>query len=384
MENFTDPSLMSLPHPVRVDVAAGYPVDTALFEHVGIMATLRPYLTDEHATTEWIVNHVPGMHELAVAHFGVLAGGNMGSFMLTVTRARLRAHGDPILQVTPALQAMLAETDLAGGLPARFFRSPYPLVFVEFARPNPLRVPNRLSGLHECEGAYIGTYQLAPHHEVHAFKGRGQALGLDPAKPTRAVEIVIIGSPVGKQHVLDDASQDLVLLIQDEDECLSAVLDRHIAFFNSPMAYSHPGLAPIDPNEVAMVKPVVAELAKVLLYLNLSETEQRRVGERDELEQRLRGLGQKKAARIKRRLATAYNRILIGPSALPHTAAVIPAEHASGDTVRSLRPHWRRGHFRHIRHGEGLADSRLGWIRPVLVNAAEAFGPVRVKPYVMR
>ena len=84
MENFTDPSLMSLPHPVRVDVAAGYPVDTALFEHVGIMATLRPYLTDEHATTEWIVNHVPGMHELAMAHFGVLAGGNMGSFMLTV------------------------------------------------------------------------------------------------------------------------------------------------------------------------------------------------------------------------------------------------------------------------------------------------------------
>ena len=53
-------------------------------------------------------------------------------------------------------------------------------------------------------------------------------------------------------------------------------------------------------------------------------------------------------------------------------------------THGTVRPHWRRGHFRCIRFGEGLAESRLGWIRPVLVNAAEAFGPVAAKGYEVR
>jgi hypothetical protein len=49
-----------------------------------------------------------------------------------------------------------------------------------------------------------------------------------------------------------------------------------------------------------------------------------------------------------------------------------------------LRPHWRRGHFRRIRYGEGLSESRLGWIRPVLVNAADALGSVKAKTYAVR
>ncbi len=50
----------------------------------------------------------------------------------------------------------------------------------------------------------------------------------------------------------------------------------------------------------------------------------------------------------------------------------------------SLRPHWRRGHFRRIRFGEQLSESRLGWIRPVLVKANEAFASVKAKPYRLR
>lgn len=49
-----------------------------------------------------------------------------------------------------------------------------------------------------------------------------------------------------------------------------------------------------------------------------------------------------------------------------------------------LRPHWRRRHFRRIRFGECLSESRLGWIKPVLVNAADTFAPVKTKPYAVR
>ena len=377
MERLNDPSLMPLPHPVRFDAASGTQPDTGLYEHYGIMGTLRPYLTDATASTEWIINHCPGMLDLAMAHFGVMAGQDMGSFILTLTRSRLRAHGDPIIQVTPALQSMLAETDLAEDLPVSLLRGSAPLAFVEFARPNPLRVPNRFTGLHECEGVYIGDYRLPPfYHEILGQSDRVRALGLDTTKPIRAIEIMIIGSPMGKAHALDDASQDLLLLIQDEDESLSAVLDRHIRYYNAPEAYSHPGLTPFSPDEVAMTRPVIFELAKILLYLTLPEAERLEIPERSDLEQRLKKFG-KLTAKRRERLASAYDRILIGPRTLPETDAG-----NADENHRRPRPHWRRGHLRRIRYGEGLAESRLGWIRPVLVNATEAFRAVNGKPSV--
>lgn len=379
-----DSSLMSLIHPVRLDAALNETLDTLMFERFGVMAALRPYLTDEAATTEWIINNVPGMYEIAKAHFGIIGGANMGSFILTVTRTRLRAHGDPILEVTSALQAMLVETDLAAELPATMLRSPYPLAYFAFARPNPLRVTNRTSGLHECEGAYIGTYELPAHHEVLSIPTRNRALNLDPAKPVRVVEVVITGSPRGKSNALDDASQDVVLLIQDEDECLRTVLDRHIAWFNQTGAYGHPSMAPMDPNEVAMTRPVVEQLAKVLLYLHLSDAEKTRVTERSDLEQKLRNLGPKKAARFKRRMSGTYDRIMIGPATFPDPETLGTGTGSSGDGQHSVKAHWRRGHFRTIRYGEKLGKSRLGWIKPVLVNAGQAFGSVKTKGYVVR
>jgi len=383
MERIDDPALMPLPHPVRIDAVIGKALDTAMFENLGIMPALKPYLTDEQATTEWIINNVPGMYAIAEAHFGIIGGANMGSFILTVVRARLRAHGDPILQVTPALQAMLAETDLASELPATLLRGPYPLAYIEFARPNPLRVTNRTSGLHECEGAYIGTYELPAHHDALSIPARNRTLKLDPNKPVRVVELVITGSPVGKENALDDASQDLVLLIQDDEECLRAVLDRHIAWYNNPAAYGHPGLAPMDPAEVAMTRPAVETLAKVLLYLHLSDAEKARVTERSDLEEKVRGLGPKKAARFRRRMTGAYDRIVIGPAGLPESEK--PASGGGyGEPQHSVKAHWRRGHFRTIRYGEKLSKSRLGWIKPVLVNAGQAFGAVQTKGYVVK
>ena len=118
----------------------------------------------------------------------------------------------------------------------------------------------------------------------------------------------------------------------------------------------------------------------MLLYLNLPEAEQRLLPERSDLERRLRQLGPKKAARFKRRLGRAYDRILIGPAHYPAAPAEVPSLPAGAEPHHSLRPHWRRGHFRRIRYGEQLSEHRLVWIRPVLVNAAEAFAPVKAKP----
>ena len=383
MNRLTAPDILALPHPVRVDAAVGEAIETRLLQQLGLFATAQPHLRDSHATTEWILNRVPGMRDAALASMGAPGSYNIGTFMLLLARARLRAHGDPILEVSAPLQALLAETDLGEGLPARFFRCPYPVAYIAFARPCPLRISNRASGLHEVEGAYIGSYLVPPQDPLHESTVRATALGLDPDRPTRVVEITITGSPIGKRDALDDASQDFALFIQDEDACLGTLLARHNAYYRSPAARDTPGFEAPQPQEVALSTQVIEALAKVLLYLNLPEAEQRLLPERSDLERRLRQLGPKKAARFKRRLGRAYDRILIGPAHDPAAPAEVPSLPAGAEPHHSLRPHWRRGHFRRIRYGEQLSEHRLGWIRPVLVNAADAFAPLKAKPHLL-
>lgn len=198
-------------------------------------------------------------------------------------------------------------------------------------------------------------------------------------QPTRAIEIVLTGSPMGKKDALDDASQDLLLLVQNENEDLASVLERHIAFYNTPAAYSQPGMAPLDPQEAGMMKPAIGELAKVLLYLNLADAERTPLLARTQLLNRLRPFGKLTASR-RERLALVYDRTLMGPLQMSDAAPV----DAGDDAARPVRPHWRRGHFRRIRYGEGHSEVRIGWVRPALVNAAEAFktstGPVASPP----
>lgn len=41
----------------------------------------------------------------------------------------------------------------------------------------------------------------------------------------------------------------------------------------------------------------------------------------------------------------------------------------------SLRTHWRRGHWRHQRHGEGLSQRKRIWIKPVMVGSDQLVDP---------
>ncbi len=374
-----DSGLFDLPHPVRADAAFGRPMEEALFG-AEFWTALKPWLGDETVPTEWILNHGPGVYELARDSSNFPGTVNLGLLSLVLARARLRAHGDPVLQVHPALHEQLLETDLGAKLPVEFFRLPYTEAFIEFGRPSGLSIFNPASGEHEVEDAYVGSYEVAPHSFIFEKDDRRQHLGLDPRKPTRIIEIVLTGPPRGKANALDDASQNVALFLQADDADLETAIERHFAFYRFPSAGSLPGFVPPDERERASFEKAVHQLAKVMLYLNLPEAEQARRPDRSELLQRLRGLGPKKAARLQRKLSRAYDRIVIGGRREAEGSAGVSADSDHG----SVRPHWRRGHFRRIRFGEGLAESRLGWIRPVLVNAAEAFAPVGVKGYEVR
>jgi hypothetical protein len=230
------------------------------------------------------------------------------------------------------------------------------------------------------EGAYVAQYTVAPGSFIFEKTERRKYLSLDPGKPTTILEIVVTGSPRGKANALDDASQNVTLFLQDGDMDLATAIERHFAFYRRPDSEMHPGFVPVSDQERLAFERTVYQLAKIVLYLNLPEAETHRQPERTELLQQIRRLGPKKAARLQRKLPGKYDRIIIGG----RREVEAPARAVSSSEVGAIRPHWRRGHFRRIRFGEGLAQSRLGWIRPVLVNAAAAFQPVPVKGYEIR
>ncbi|MDO9141158.1 MAG: hypothetical protein U1E09_00315 [Methylococcales bacterium] len=372
-----DKALMSLPHPIRFEIAINGTVEKVIFESMGIMDAMKPYLTDQHAPTESIINTVPIIKKTAISYLE-LSGGNLGSFLLMMARARLRAHGDAFFQITPALQTLLDETDLGKDLPSHFFRPPYAFIYLEFAQPNPFYVLNKTSGEHLFEGAYIASYELPAHHNIFNIPERNRYLQLDPSKPIRLLELVLTGSPIGKENALDDASQDLILFIQNEDECLQELLDRHITFFKSPNAYCHRGMAAFNANEADSFKAIIYAIAKALLYLNLPESRQEKNNERTELENRIALLGNKKASKLSRKLEKTYDKIIVGPSSFQDT------DEKSVIKVGAIKTHWRRGHFRRIRIGEGRTEVKIGWIQPSLVNANNLTEGASHKNYSVR
>jgi hypothetical protein len=373
---------MRLPHPVRLDAVSRSPFERGMFENAGVWQEIEPLLGDDTVTTEWLLNCTPAMQRLAERSFGTVSTGNHGLIVLMLARARLRARGDPLLQVSPALHQQLSQTDLGERLPVAHFIPPFPLVYVEFARPSGFEVHNPLSGWHEVEGVYVGSYVLPAAHLLHTHTRRSRELGLDPARPTRVIELAVTGSPLGKRNALDDFSQNMTLLVQDEEETLPAMLGRHLACYAGGWLRSRPDYRPPGAEEVEAWRRVLDHLAKVLLYLNLPDAQRTPVAERRALAARLAQLGPKKAARLGRKLPYAYDRILIGPT----TPALADGGPPDGDApVQQLRPHWRRGHFRRIQHGAGRTESRLGWIRPVLVNASRVTGTAPTpKAYTLR
>jgi hypothetical protein len=109
-------------------------------------------------------------------------------------------------------------------------------------------------------------------------------------------------------------------------------------------------------------------VAKVSLYMGLKEARVVRDDAYTTAQERLRRLGGKKQARLVRRGARLYDRIVVGPDRLP---ADLDAGLGEGHAVS---PHWRRGHFRMQTHGPQHSLRKLIFVAPVLVAAERLAG----------
>lgn len=82
---------------------------------------------------------------------------------------------------------------------------------------------------------------------------------------------------------------------------------------------------------------------------------------------RAKGLGERKRAKLLKRMESLYDAIVVGPETLPAPAT-------SSGAGSGVAPHWRRGHFRMQPHGPGSQERKLIFVAPVLIHAEQLQG----------
>lgn len=381
-----DPELMRLPHPARWRWASQDRMMETLIPQVAWTDLLRliedATLTNAELSTQWLESHPDALwfHGDVNTGDGFIRRGALDTTMTPLLH-HLRQGRD--FQIDDRLLAGLRLTDIGREAPTSWFRLPYSDVFIEFGakRDLPLSVHHRASGAHRLEGVYIHEAQSDRAWDAHPDIVR--KLGLDLSRPRRVLNFLFIGSPLEHNGVLDDASLTFALILQETQESrplmevLEEQLNAYIELAQKNAAQGNSSFDVIEHNDIVLAMDL---LAKCVLYLNTNSVRLELREERKALEDRLSKVKSgKKRAKLERRVARAYDHVLVTADWGADTAST-KGERARGP----VRAHWRRGHFRHQRYGPGRKKTRLTWIQPVLVNPGTLPGPPTAKPYKVK
>ena len=231
----------------------------------------------------------------------------------------VRPHA--VIEVTPALQTWLAQTDIGEDVPASLFRLPVPAVFLRFGPEMTKAVdPTLWSSLDRpctTTGIYIFETYVGERRDIVFL-----AVGTAPGNP-------------------QDLPYALQLCFTDErDSLIDHVLN-----------VTHVGASATI--SVAMVQMC----AKVLLYLQTPGAIRTEELRQNETAAWPSGAGGKMTSKLERRLTGRYNMIIVGPTQMTHCGP--------GEVV----PHWRRGHLRMQAHGPQFSLRKLIFIAPALIRA---------------
>jgi hypothetical protein len=259
----------------------------------------------------------------------------------------------PIMSVSEGLKQMLIDTKIKDEVPAKFFAPPFKSVYIEFdAAANRHMSKNlvTLGGVSVlCEGCYVQESRY--EKPLKMSRAATDSLEIDPNKPVRIIEIGFTASPFNSLKSVEDTmgmpvASDSIdfcsIYIQDEDESINDVLDRHFNHFRNTVLLEQK-LSENDRRHFeSLFKENFSTLAKILFYLHLEKREQVTVNEASLLEERLKGIGEKKQDKLKRQLQRKYDHIVIGPSHYTPIAERI----ATGTYPPGTKaPHYRRGTF---------------------------------------
>lgn len=376
-----------LSHPVR-NLAVGLTPIHAMFNNLPEQAAAMyaaetiTLLCDNNIpidrTVGYLISNIDSVRAIVSGHhvgvaeptkFGALK--NTGALMNILGPHRFFLQGKPTFMVEQSLCEGLIETNFGMNTPSNFLRSPLPYCYIEFGDQRNLgvKVYNSSSGLHEVEGVYISDtpYDKRMQTQLIDFLVEANAIDLT-SDSLRYIELEFTGSPLHKNNVLDDATFNISLFV-DDNKALTVedIFSLHVSYYQNFDKKSHLFHAShMGDEDAACLKPLLELLIKTLIFINSDLSTRRNITNRADLEKQLNGLkNPAKRRKLQRKLYAAQDYILIS------SAAVLGYVGAGGSSA-GKSTHWRRGHFRNQPHGEGLSQVKVIWIQPTLIGVGSA------------
>lgn len=303
------------------------------------------------------------LHQLESLHPGSPVAGRFSAedrqrlaFQVS-TNLKYHLSDGTVIEATPALETLLAHSDVDLSLPMSMVAPPYRAQYLRFGdvAMRSLKVPCPLAADHFFDGALCFLTQHRP-----------------------------AGDPQGKSWTLE------LVFISKRQDCygghvaLLGETDRGEITLGQWLANILGGLTAADHGELhRSMHAAVSYVVRVFLYMALKQARMAPHHEYDEALRRAAGLGQRKRARLLQKSASLYNGIVVGPEFLPGGGAGDGAgDGARGSAGGGVAPHWRRGHFRMQPFGAGSQQRKLIFVAPTLIHAGQLQGEAPApKPY---
>lgn len=299
--------------------------------------------------------------------------------------------GSIMFKVTDALVEMLDKTDVGKKTPSHFLHAPYQIAYYEYRSKN-FPIFNYESGDHEVEGFYLNQstyeweYEATGDPKLKNLDINILAYGLKTGflttdEPVRILEIMFTGKP--KTTLLDDATYNFTLIVQDDTKTIEEVINFHKGYYMERLkgacdVLGNP-LKAMNTKEFETFSSCVEVVTKTLLYVNSEGAIRREIKNLTDIKQQIkRTLNKAKKRKLKKKASTLSDYILIGADTYEG------GDIASSNLHRKVKTHWRRGHFRSQPCGEGRKDVKAIWIKPTLVNSLAGNQPAKPKNYIIK
>lgn len=354
----------------------------------------------------------------AVTNENPLSGSNLGIYAHSFFDQRLCTTASPIFTLDDSLYLELCATNIGKQTECHFLALPMPMMYLEFGLTRHANTPmahNESSGWHIIEGAYLNGFTLTqdeltreienPNIQLNNvnFSGNNSNIishaladGFITANggDVRIIEVLVTGSPLGKDNLLDDSTHQFALVIQDPTMLVSELIEWHIKYNRCELDsqqgltrndLSHVHVRQVDvinEQEVKTFEDSVDAITKALLYINSETCITTHIREATEHKKVLkRTINKAKQRKIKNRGRGLVDYIQIS---LPQNDAVGFLESASDlDEIKGRKAtHWRRAYFNTYWTGEGRTEKRIKLIPRTLINPIK--GVTKAKDYKVK
>jgi len=367
----TDPALYDLPHPKVARVLGVMPILSSVVGETGLLI-LTDLFKDLTKPKGQIINEaaaifpsVRKLEDLSSTPDGRINVAGLQGFLCPL---RFFVNEGRIFEVEKRLDELLVVTDIGSSAPIEYFRLPFRETYFHFgANAGGLRIYAKTVGTSVLLGCYVTELNvIANTPETEPFKRWA-----GPNGALTCFEVTLVSRPI--RTAADHGFAFIRVYVGPEMEGMSV---EEVLRLNFDI-YEAEGASEASSAERAQIIQGVTHLVKVLLQINVEGTELRDENEETALATRLKAVGSKKQAKLERRLERTYDHILISHD-------FTRTHRSEGESGRTVRGHWRRGHFRHQPYGPGRTLTKLKWIYPVWVGEAPQDGERTTKDYTIR